>query len=101
MALDVPLDECFDFLAEDPIPAVGALVVVPFGHTRKVGVVVEHATASAVPAARLKAVERIVEDVPPIDAETVELLRFCAAYYQRPWGEVVAASLPPPRSEAA
>ena len=95
MALDVPLDECFDFLAEDPLPPVGSLVVVPFGRTRKVGVVVEHAAESAVPAARLKAIERVVEDVPPIGTETLELLRFCAGYYQRPLGEVVAASLPP------
>jgi primosomal protein N' (replication factor Y) len=95
VALDVPLDECFDFLAGEPPAGVGSIVVVPFGRTRKVGVVVQSAASSQVPAARLKAIERVVDDVPPLDDEALELYRFCASYYQRPLGEVIAASLPP------
>jgi len=96
VALDVPLDETFDFRVPDGLdPPPGALVVVPFGRSRKVGMVVERVSASEVPAERLKDLERQVEDVPPIAAADLELLRFCASYYQRPLGEVVAASLPP------
>ena len=96
VALDVPLDERFDFLApEGPELAIGSLVIVPFGRTRKVGVVVERASESAVPLARLRAVESRVGDVPPFEAADLELFEFCAAYYQRPLGEVIAASLPP------
>ena len=95
VALDVPLDEAFDFIAPDPVPALGSLVVVPFGRTRKVGVVVGHPARSEVSAARLKPVERVVEDVPPLRSPELELFAFCAAYYQRPLGEVIAASLPP------
>ena len=96
VALDVPLDESFDFLVPEGLEMpVGALVVVPFGRTRKVGVVVGEAAESAVPPERLRAVESRVEDVPPLGANDLELLQFCAAYYQRPLGEVVAASMPP------
>ena len=96
VALDVPLEERFDFRApEGPEIPVGSLVVVPFGRTRKVGVVSAHADRSDVPQERLRAVESVVEDVAPFQPAEMELFEFCAAYYQRPFGEVVAASLPP------
>src|SRR5690242_3613677 len=80
VALDVPLDETFDFRVPDGLdPPPGALVVVPFGRSRKVGMVVERVSASEVPAERLKDLERQVEDVPPIAAADLELLRFCAS----------------------
>jgi len=96
IALDVPLDERFDFRVPEGLDApVGALVVVPFGRTRKVGAVVGRLDASAVPASRLKDIEARVDDVAPFTAADLELFEFCAAYYQRPLGEVIAASLPP------
>jgi primosomal protein N' (replication factor Y) len=96
VALDVPLDERFDFRVPEGLDVpIGALVVVPFGRTRKVGVAVERAATSSVPAARLRDVEAVVADVAPLKAEELELYEFCAAYYQRPLGEVIAASLPP------
>jgi primosomal protein N' (replication factor Y) len=96
VALDVPLDECFDFALPEALePAVGALVVVPFGRTRKVGVVVARPATSEVDMARLREVEAVVEDVPPLDPAHLEILEFCASYYQRGLGVVIAASLPP------
>ena len=96
IALDVPLEERFDFRVPEGLEApVGALVVVPFGRTRKVGAVVGRLDASAVPASRLKDIEARVDDVAPFTAADLELFEFCAAYYQRPLGEVIAASLPP------
>ena len=95
VALDVPLDEAFDFIApEGPEIPRGSLVVVPFGRSRKVGMVVGSAARSAVPAARLKAVESVVADVPALGAAELDLLEFCAGYYQRPLGEVIGAALP-------
>jgi primosomal protein N' (replication factor Y) (superfamily II helicase) len=96
VALDVPLEENFDFLPlEGTETPLGSLVVVPFGRTRKVGLVVGEAADSAIPAERLRAIEARVEDVPALGAPELELFEFCAAYYQRPLGEVIAASLPP------
>ena len=96
VALDVPLEESFDFLVPESIEApTGALVVVPFGRTRKVGVVVGRAQRSVVAESRLKPIESAVRDVPPLDEPLLELFRFCAGYYHRALGEVIAASLPP------
>jgi primosomal protein N' (replication factor Y) (superfamily II helicase) len=96
VALDVPLEEAFDFRVPEGLELPrGALVTVPFGRARKVGVVVGHAGRSAIPAERLRDVESQVVDVAPLDSAQIDLLEFCSRYYQRPLGEVIAASLPP------
>ncbi len=97
VALDVPLDEAFDFRVPESLsePPVGSLVVVPFGRSRKVGAVVGRSHRSDVPAERLRDFERAVEDLPPIGGRELDLYRFCARYYHRGLGEVIAASLPP------
>jgi primosomal protein N' (replication factor Y) len=96
VALDVPLDDAFDFrIAEDAEIALGSLVVVPFSRTRKVGIVVALADQSPIPAERLKTIESVVEDVPPLDERERDLYEFCARYYQRPLGEVYGSVLPP------
>jgi primosomal protein N' (replication factor Y) len=96
VALDVPLEEAFDFLVPEGHEApVGSLVVVPFARTRKVGVVVGLARASQVPVERLRSIESVVADVPAIGKPDLELYDFCSRYYQRPLGEVLGAVLPP------
>ena len=95
VALDVPLDEAFDFRAGETDIPLGSLVVVPFGRTTKVGLVVARAARSDVPEARLRDVERVIDDVAPLGASELGLFRFCARYYHRGIGEVAAASLPP------
>ena len=95
VALDLPLDETFDFRIAETNAAIGAVVIVPFGTRKKVGVVVGRSGRSEVPAARLKEIERVVGDVPPFSENDLALARFCARYYQRGLGEVLAASLPP------
>ncbi|HST00967.1 MAG TPA: primosomal protein N', partial [Usitatibacter sp.] len=79
MALDVPLASLFDFSVPeglDPVP--GSLVVVPFGRTRKVGVAIERAARSEIPAARLRPIESVVADVPPLARADLDLFDFCA-----------------------
>ncbi|MBI1942729.1 MAG: primosomal protein N' [Betaproteobacteria bacterium] len=95
-ALDVPVAKLFDYLIDDAAPAApGDRVVVPFGARQRVGVVVEIGDGSAVAAARLKPVARVLDDAPRLPADWLEQMRFLAAYYQRPLGETVAGALPP------
>jgi primosomal protein N' (replication factor Y) len=95
IALDVPLDEAFDFSIPDGLDAPrGALVIVPFGRAKRVGAVVGHAARSEIAEERLKAIESVVADVPPLSEGDLGLLEFCARYYLRPLGEVVGTSLP-------
>lgn len=96
VALDVPLDQAFDFLVPEGLdPARGSLVVVPFGRASKVGVVLARPNHTDVAEERLRPLAKAVGDVAPLAERDFELLEFCAAYYQRPLGEVIHASLPP------
>jgi primosomal protein N' (replication factor Y) (superfamily II helicase) len=96
VALDVPLPKLFDYRAEDVTRAdIGCRVLVPFGKKRLIGLIMEVADESKIPASRIRSAERILREVPPLTREWLDLLRFCSGYYQRPLGEVAAAALPP------
>ena len=97
IALDMPLRRLFDYLppAETRITGeVGQRVRVPFGRQRLVGLVMEQAATSELPAARLKSVLEVLDAKPVLDRSAVELLRWAADYYHHPIGEVIAAAIP-------
>src|SRR5215468_10097011 len=96
IALDMPLRRLFDYLpAEAQTPGtVGQRVRVPFGRQRLVGLVMEHADSSDLPATRLKTVLEVLDAEPVLDRSAVELLRWAADYYHHPIGEVIAAAIP-------
>ncbi len=96
VALDVPLATVFDYApAEDDAARVGDRVVVPFGTRSRVGVVIEEGDGSKIAAGKLRRVARVLDDAPRLPAPWLELMRFLAAYYQRPLGETVIGALPP------
>ena len=98
VAVDVPLDSLFDYLAPDsaPPPPPGTRVRVPFGRRRPVGLVVAHAESSDLPPDRLKAIIEPLDAAPLFDPALLKLLDWTARYYQEPPGLVVAAALPAP-----
>ena len=95
VALDVPLSTLFDYFLPESLGAmVGQRVVVPFGRQQVVGVVMECLAETNVPAERIKSVLQALDDVPPLPADTLKLLRFCSDYYQHPLGMTVLSALP-------
>jgi primosomal protein N' (replication factor Y) len=95
VALDVPVDKLFDYRAPQASTAdIGCRVVVPFGRKNAVGVIVETAETSELPAARLKSAHEVLRDLPPFAAEDLKLMRFAADYYRHPLGAVVMGALP-------
>ncbi len=95
VAIDVPVDNLFDYQAHDATRAdIGHRVLVPFGRKTAVGVIVEVAEASTVPAARLKSVMQVLRDMPPLAPEDLRLMQFAAEYYRHPLGAVVMDALP-------
>ena len=95
VALDVPVDKLFDYRAPEASAAdIGRRVMVPFGRKSSIGVIVETADASEVPAARLKSALDVLRDLPPFSAEDLRLMRFAAEYYHHPLGAVVVGALP-------
>ena len=103
VALDVPLPRVFDYCAENLDDSdIGLRVVVPFGSGNKqgtrrvaIGVIVGIASESDVAPEKLKAIERVLRDAPPLPADWRALVSFCAGYYQKPMGEVLLSALPP------
>lgn len=95
VALDVPLSTLFDYLLSDDLTAkVGQRVLVPFGRKQVVGIVMEIVESSDLAIERIKSVVQVLDDVPPLPAELLTLLRFCSDYYHHPLGMTVLSALP-------
>ena len=95
VALDIPLPTLFDYAVSDGVRAkIGQRVLVPFGRKQMVGVVLECATDSMLSAERIKPIVRVLDEVPPLSAELLALLRFCSDYYHHPLGVTVLSALP-------
>ena len=99
VALPVPLPREFDYLPPAGQAAgpdwLGCRVRVPFGRGggEQVGVVVGTGPASGDPDA-LKAAHARLDAQPLLHGELFESLRWVAAYYHAPLGEVIATALP-------
>jgi primosomal protein N' (replication factor Y) len=95
VALDTPVRRLFDYLQGAVAPAgLGYRVRVPFGRRRLVGVVVQVADTSEVPAARLKPILEVLDASPLLDGRLLALMQWAAQYYHHPLGEVLASALP-------
>lgn len=90
VALDVPLSTLFDYeFAGDSMIAPGQRVVVPFGRKQAVGVAMECVAHSDLAPDRIKPVLRLLDEIPPLPADLLGLLRFCSDYYHYPLGATV------------
>ncbi len=91
IALDVPLNRTFDYLAGDFAAKVGSRVIVPFAGRSLVGVVLAIKQTSDYPIEKLKPVSHVFDDVVFTD---FKLLQFCADYYHYPFGQALISALP-------
>jgi len=96
VAVPVPLRRLFDYLpaTEGPVPQPGMRVRVPFRGGSRIGVVVDTSATAEVDAARLRRVAAVLDDGPLWPPPLLGLIRWAAAYYHHPEGEVFAAALP-------
>ncbi len=95
IAVPVPLRQVFDYLGPGPV-APGSRVLVPFGmkSSRSVVGVVLSSRPGADENIRLKAIERILDDVPVFTDSMTGLLLWAANYYHHPVGEVFQTAIP-------
>ena len=98
IALDTPLDFCFDYSwevgAAQPLPLIGQLALVPFGRREVVGLITGLPATTEVATDKLKAALAIRALLPPMSPAWQALCAFAADYYQRPLGEVMLPGLP-------
>jgi len=97
VALAARLRQTLDYLApagsrETARP--GMRVEVPLGRRNAVGYIVGLARGSDLPLARLRPAFAVLDPEPLWDDAVLGLLRWAAAYYHHPFGEVLAAALP-------
>lgn len=95
VAVNVPVDTLFDYLADDATPNdIGLRVSVPFGKKKIIGVIVAISASTQVEADKLKTACCIFRETKPLPASLLELFRFCSHYYHHPLGMVILNSLP-------
>lgn len=95
VALDLPLHRFFDYVSADATSAdVGFRVLVPFGRSEKIGVIVAVVEDSDWPPDQLKVASEILRDIPPLPPDFLTLCEFASTYYQAPPGESILQALP-------
>ncbi len=94
VALDVPLERLFDYLSGNLSLRIGQRVEVSFGNRKMVGIVMGFSQHSDYALDKLKTISRSFDDEPILDETTFRLMRFCADYYQYPFGQALLAILP-------
>ncbi|SDY83066.1 primosomal protein N' [Nitrosomonas sp. Nm58] len=95
VALDIPIDSLFDYIAPDATQQdIGLRVRVPFGKKIMIGIIMALSNDTQVPHDKLKQAEAILRDIPPLPAALMELFEFCNHYYHHPIGMVIMNGLP-------
>ncbi len=98
LALPAPVWGLFDYLPPEGVdPAClepGRRLLVPFGRGRRCGLLVERAETSEIPPQRLRRALRLLDDAPLFDSGHLAFLRWAAAYYHHPEGELLFSALP-------
>jgi primosomal protein N' (replication factor Y) (superfamily II helicase) len=92
VALPVPLDTTFTYRLDGVEPVVGGRVVVPFREKRLSGIVT--ALHDTEPEVKTKTVLNVLDAVPALSGQLLELGRWIAHYYLAPLGEVYRTMLP-------
>ncbi|MGD8526338.1 MAG: primosomal protein N' [Thioalkalispiraceae bacterium] len=98
VAIPTPLRRSFDYLLPDHLGALplqpGMRVQVPFGRRQVIGVLLETASDSTIPASRLKPVTAVLDEEAVFSDDVLQLLRWASRYYQHPVGDVLQHALP-------
>lgn len=95
-----PLRHCFDYLlptAENIDPQTlkpGIRLLVPFGRTQLVGILLEVNQTSCVPLDKLRAITTVLDEEPLITPNIFALYQWASQYYQHPIGEVILGTFP-------
>jgi len=88
------LSATLDYLCERPLPP-GSLVQVPLGRRSVPGVVWNRRLGDPADASQLRSVQSTMSSLAPLGPAWMQLVEFCAGYYQRSVGEVALSVLPP------
>jgi primosomal protein N' (replication factor Y) len=88
------LNATLDYCSATPLPP-GSLVQVPLGRRRVPGVVWHQRIGEAADGVQLRDIQAAMPVLAPLGRAWMQLVEFCAGYYQRSLGEVALSVLPP------
>ena len=89
------MDGVFDYQHTEPV-LIGQRVLVHFGRRQMIGVVVALPEQPSYPPEQVKAIDQVLDDLPPFPPDWLRMARFASTYYHRPLGEVMMPALPGP-----
>lgn len=92
VAIDVPIDDFFDYECEENV-SLGQAVLVPFGSRKVIGIVVEVDTSTELEAHQIKKIIRVNHDI-LFDEELFKLFKFVSSYYHYPIGQTIHIAIP-------
>jgi len=95
VAVPLPLQDAYTYEVPEALAEIarpGARVEVPFGRRSLVGYVV--GTPKSTGVAKLKPIDRVLDDPPLLTPALLDLARWIAAYYACSFGEALRAVLP-------
>jgi primosomal protein N' (replication factor Y) len=98
VAVAAPLPTLFDYLPaagwKGGTLAPGMRVLVPFGRSRRTGIIVELAARSDQDMDRLKPIDSVLDKTPLLTTRDLRFILWAAAYYQHTPGEALFSALP-------
>ena len=92
VAIDVPIDDFFDYQCEENV-SLGQAVLVPFGSRKVMGIVVEVDSSTGLEAHQIKKIIRVDNDI-LFNEELFKLFKFVSSYYHYPIGQTIHIAVP-------
>lgn len=93
VAVDVPLWGSFSYLADLPL-VCGQRVRISFGARTMCGIVTNPLADADKYPERLKSIEQVFDELPPLPGTLLDMVRFASAYYHFPYGQTLFTALP-------
>ena len=93
VAIDVPINQLFDYLPNEQSFVIGQYVTIPFGRRKMIGVIYGISLSSNIHPAKLKKVINVDPEI-IFDAPMLKLLTFVSEYYNYPIGQTIMSVVP-------
>tara|TARA_X000000368_G_scaffold409125_1_gene390637 strand:+ start:135 stop:461 length:327 start_codon:yes stop_codon:yes gene_type:complete len=93
VAINVPINALFDYLASDDAIKIGQYVTVPFGKRKIVGIVYAISSESSIHPSKLKSIISVDSEI-IFDNAMFKLLNFVSEYYHYPIGQTIMSVVP-------
>ena len=93
IAIDVPINQLFDYLPNDESFSIGQYVTIPFGRRKIIGVIYGVSLHSEIHPSKLKTIINVDPEI-IFDEELLKLLTFVSKYYHYPIGQTIMSVVP-------